>query len=215
MPIPIPSRARRSARSASISGCRSNAAAAIPTVATERRSTDSLRPLISERRLRRRVRELARRIDHDYPDKPLTLIVVLKGAAIFAADLMRELTVPFALEFVGASSYRNNMRSSGEVALGNTDAIGIAGRDVLVVEDILDTGLTSTALLDRLRRRGPASLALCALLDKRNGRAAGLPVAYAGFTIPDEFVVGYGMDYAERYRNLRGVYLLRFEPAEP
>jgi hypoxanthine phosphoribosyltransferase len=134
--------------------------------------------------------------------------VVLKGAAIFAADLMREIGIPFTVEFVAASSYRDSTQSSGAVALGDIDAIDIGGRHVLVVEDILDTGLTSTALLNGLRRRGPASLALCALLDKRNGRAPGLPVAYAGFTIPDEFVVGYGMDYAERYRNLRGVYRL-------
>ena len=134
--------------------------------------------------------------------------MVLKGAAIFAADLMRGLTIPFTVEFVAASSYRDRTRSSGEVALGDIDALHLAGRHVLVIEDILDTGLTTTALLDRLRRRRPASLKLCALLDKRNGRAPDLPVAFTGFAIPDEFVVGYGMDYAERYRNLRGVYRL-------
>jgi hypoxanthine phosphoribosyltransferase len=136
------------------------------------------------------------------------LLVVLKGGAIFGADLMRDLTIPHEVEFVTASSYRDRLQSAGEVALGAIDALPIAGRHVLVIEDILDTGLTTTTLLDRLRRCRPASLKLCVLLDKRNGRAADLPVAYAGIAIPDEFVVGYGMDYAERYRNLRGVYTL-------
>ena len=139
------------------------------------------------------------------------MLVVLKGGAIFAADLMRELTIPHEVEFVAASSYRDRRQSAGEVALGDVDALPIAGRHVLVIEDILDTGLTTTTLLDRLHRFRPASLKLCVLLDKRNGRAADLPVAYAGIAIPDEFVVGYGMDYAERYRNLRGVYTLRLD----
>ena len=136
---------------------------------------------------------------------------MLKGGAIFAADLMRELTIPHRVEFIAASSYRDRLQSAGEVALGDVNTLGIAGRHVLVIEDILDTGLTTTTLLDRLRRCRPASLKLCVLLDKRNGRAADLPVAYAGIAIPDEFVVGYGMDYAERYRNLRGVYTLRLD----
>src|SRR5205823_4986317 len=128
MPTRTRSRARRSAPSASISACRSNAAAAIPTAATDRRAAETLRPLISERRVRRRVRELAHRINDDYRSKPLTLIVVLKGAAIFAADMMRDLAIPFTLEFVAASSYRDSTRSSGEVALGEMDAIDIGGR---------------------------------------------------------------------------------------
>lgn len=135
--------------------------------------------------------------------------MVLKGAAVFAADLMRALTIPFRLEFVTASSYRERTRSSGQVALGALDAIDIAGRDVLVVEDILDTGLTSTALIERLARSRPASLALCALLDKRNGRAPALPVAYTGITIPDEFVVGYGLDFDNYYRNLPDIVTLK------
>ena len=139
------------------------------------------------------------------------MLVVLKGAVLFAADLMRELTVPFTVEFVAASSYGTGTRSAGAVALGDIGRLQIAGRELLLVEDILDTGLTTTALIDRLREKGPASLRICTLLDKRNGRAPHLPVAYAGIVIPDEFVVGYGMDYAERYRNLRAVYVLSFD----
>lgn len=141
------------------------------------------------------------------------LVVVLKGATVFAADLMRELTISVTIAFVAASSYRDGTHSAGEVALGGIDALDIKGRDVLLIEDILDTGLTTAALVERLAAHGPASLSICALFDKRNGRAAGLPVGYAGIAIPDVFVVGYGMDYAERYRNLRDVYVLEFDTA--
>ena len=172
---------------------------------------ERLQPLISERRIRRAVCDLARRIDEDYRGKSPVLVIVLKGGAIFGADLMRALTIPVTIAYVAASSYRDGTRSSGEVALGDVDRLDIGGRDVLLVEDILDTGLTTTALLGRLRQCGPKSLSICALLDKRHGRAADLPVGYAGIAIPDEFVVGYGMDYAERYRNLPGVYVLSFD----
>jgi hypoxanthine phosphoribosyltransferase len=172
---------------------------------------EHLRLLIPERRIRRAVHELARRIDADYRGKAPVLVIVLKGAAILAADLMRELATPVTIAFVAASSYRNSTRSAGEVAIGGVDSLEIGGRDVLLIEDILDTGLTTAALVERLRERRPASLSICVLLDKRNGRAADLPVGYAGIAIPDEFVVGYGMDFAERYRNLRAVYVLEFE----
>jgi hypoxanthine phosphoribosyltransferase len=134
--------------------------------------------------------------------------VVLKGATIFAADLMRRIGLPFTIDFVAAASYGDGARSSGQVALSGLDGLDLAGRHVLVVEDILDTGRTSAAILDRLRLGGPASLALCTLLRKPAAAALELPVAYAGFDIPDDFVVGYGMDYAERYRNLRGIHRL-------
>jgi hypoxanthine phosphoribosyltransferase len=169
---------------------------------------ERLEPLISERRIRARTAALARRIDTDYRGRQLSLVVVLKGATIFAADLVRQITIPVTLDFIAASSYGAATRSSGEVALRGLDGLDIGGRDVLVVEDILDTGRTVTAILDRLRQQGPASLALCALLRKQPDRALDLPVGYAGFDIPDDFVVGWGMDYAERYRNLRGVYRL-------
>ena len=172
---------------------------------------EKLALLISERRIRARIAALGRTIDADYRDRPLVLVVVLKGACVFVADLMRRITIPFALDFIAASSYGKGTRSSGTVALGGLDQLDrldIGGRHALVIEDILDTGLTSAAILDALRQRGPASLGLCALLRKPAAAALDLPVAYVGFDIPDNFVVGYGMDHAERYRNLPAVYRL-------
>jgi hypoxanthine phosphoribosyltransferase len=169
---------------------------------------ERLEPLISEQRIRGRTAQLARRIDADYRGRPLSLVVVLKGATIFAADLVRQITIPVTLDFIAASSYGAGTRSSGKVALRGLDGLDIAGRPVLIVEDILDSGRTAAAIVDALRQQGPASLAFCALLRKPRAGASELPVAYAGFDIPPDFVVGWGMDYAERYRNLRGVYRL-------
>ena len=168
---------------------------------------ERLLPLISERRIRARTAALAHRIEDDYRGKSLCLVVVLKGATIFAADLMRHLTIPFTLDFIAASSYGAGTRSRGKVALSGLDGLRLSGRDVLVVEDILDTGQTLAAVVGGLAERGPASLALCALL-RKPAAALDLPVFYVGFDIPPDFVVGWGMDYAERYRNLRGVYRL-------
>jgi hypoxanthine phosphoribosyltransferase len=170
--------------------------------------TERLELMISERRIRARTTALARRIDDDYRGKALSLVVVLKGAVMFAIDLMRQLAVPCTIDFIAAASYGAGTRSSGTVALSGLDRLAIDGRHVLVVEDILDTGRTLTVVLHSLRERGPASLALCALLRKPAGAAIDLPVSYIGFDIPPDFVVGCGLDYAERYRNLRGVYRL-------
>jgi hypoxanthine phosphoribosyltransferase len=170
--------------------------------------TERLEPLISERRIRARTTALARRIDDDYRGRQLCLVVVLKGAAIFAADLMRQLAVPCTVDFIAAASYGGDTRSSGSVALSGLDRLAIAGRHVLVVEDILDTGQTLTVVLDTLRKNGPASLAICVLLRKPAGAGLDLPVRYVGFDIRADFVVGWGLDYAERYRNLRGIYRL-------
>jgi hypoxanthine phosphoribosyltransferase len=169
---------------------------------------EQLEQMISERRIRARTAVLARRIEDDYRGKALSLVVVLKGAVIFAADLMRHITIPFTIDFIAAASYGEGTRSSGNVALSGADGLAIRGRHVLVVEDILDTGRTVAAVLESLQARGPASLALCALLRKPAAAALDLPVAYSGFDIPQDFVVGWGMDHAERYRNLRGVYRL-------
>jgi hypoxanthine phosphoribosyltransferase len=174
-------------------------------------TAERLEPLIGERRLRGRVAALARRIDADYRDRKLSLLVVLKGGFVFAADLMRHLTIPLTVDFIAAASYGTGTRSSGSVALAGLDRVAVASRHVLVVEDILDTGRTSSAILDRLQPRRPASLALCALLRKPAAAALDLPVRYIGFDIPDDFVVGYGMDYAERYRNLRSIYRLALD----
>jgi hypoxanthine phosphoribosyltransferase len=171
-------------------------------------SVERLETVISERRIRSRVAALARRIEADYRGKELGLVVVLKGAAIFAADLVRRLAIPCTIDFIAAASYGASTRSSGNVMLAGIDALAIEDRHVLVVEDILDTGRTIAAILDRVRRRGAASVALCTLLRKPAAAALDLPVAYIGFDIPEDFVVGYGMDYAERYRNLRAIHRL-------
>ena len=170
--------------------------------------TERLEKLISERRLRIRTAALARQIEADYRGQPLSLVVVLKGAVIFAADLVRQITIPVTVDFIVASSYGAGTRSSGTLALGGFDGLAFAGRQVLVVDDILDTGLTGAAIIGRLRRLKPAGLALCALLRKPAALSVDLPVAYTGFDIPQNFVVGWGMDYAEHYRNLRGIYRL-------
>lgn len=170
--------------------------------------TERLDLLISDRRIRARVTALARRIDADYHGRKLSLVVVLKGAFMFAADLARQIGIPWTIDFISAASYGEGTRSSGTVAIEGLDRLELGARDVLVIEDILDTGRTSAAILDALLQRGPASLALCTLLRKPAARALDLPARYVGFDIPDDFVVGYGMDYAERYRNLRGIYRL-------
>lgn len=171
-------------------------------------SGERLELLISERRIRARTAALARRIDADYHGRMLSLLVVLKGAAVFAADLMRSISLPLTIDFIAASSYGAGTSSSGQVALDRLERIDVAGRHVLVVDDILDTGLTLAAILAALRRQGPASLGLCVLLRKPAAAALDLPVAHVGFDIADDFVVGWGMDHAERHRNRRGVYRL-------
>jgi hypoxanthine phosphoribosyltransferase len=167
--------------------------------------SESLRPLISARRISKRVAELARQIEEDHRGAPLTLVIVLKGATVFAADLMRQISIPFVIDFVRASSYGKAARSSGDVVLRDEHRLDITGHHVIVVEDIVDTGLTMAALLAALRRLDPTSLDVCALLHKHVAAAQPIDSRYKGFDIPDEFVVGYGMDYAERYRNLPSV----------
>ena len=137
---------------------------------------------------------------------------MLKGAAVFAADLMRRIAVPFVIDFVRASSYGNAACSSGSVLLHDDVRLDITGRRVIVVEDIVDTGLTIATLVAALRRRGPESVDVCTLLHKHVADARPVDVRYKGFDIPDEFVVGYGMDYAERYRSLPGIYRLSRQP---
>ena len=174
--------------------------------------TDRLRPLISAGRIKKRVAELARQISDDHRGAPLTLVIVLKGATVFAADLMRQISTAFVIDFVRASSYGKAARSSGAVALTDVEKLDIAGHHVIVVEDIVDSGLTIAALLAALEKLGPKSLDVCALLHKHVEGAQPVAIRYKGFDIPDEFVVGYGMDFAERHRNLPGVYRLTLPP---
>jgi hypoxanthine phosphoribosyltransferase len=169
---------------------------------------ETLRPLISARRIKQRVAELARQISEDHRGAKLTLVIVLKGATVFAADLMRQIELPFVIDFVRASSYGKTARSSGTVTLSDEARLDIAGHRVVVVEDIVDTGLTITALVAALNQLGPASLDVCALLHKHVVGARPVAIRYKGFDIPEVFVVGYGMDYAERHRNLPGIYRL-------
>lgn len=169
--------------------------------------------LFPREQIQDRVRELAQAIRLDYPGRELVVIGVLKGAFVFMADLIRALHVPLTLDFVGLSSYRSGTESSGSVTITKPLEISIEGRDVLVVEDILDTGLTMKALLDYLWAQSPKSIRTCALISKRERRAESIRTDYVGFEVPEGFVVGYGIDYAEKYRALSEIYRVEFEDA--
>jgi len=168
--------------------------------------------LLSEDRIQTRVGELGRQISDDYAGQRLTLVSVLKGSLPFMADLMREISIPVRIDLMEVSSYGGaTTESSGLVRILKDLSASIAGEHVLLVEDIIDTGLTLNYLLRYLRGKNPASLRICTLLDKPARRLVEIPVDYTGFTIPDQFVVGYGLDYGELYRNLRFVGVLRPE----
>jgi hypoxanthine phosphoribosyltransferase len=158
-----------------------------------------------------RVAELGAEINRDYAGERLLLVSVLRGSFIFMADLIRQLKLDCNVDFMAVSSYKNGTVSTGAVQITKDLSEDIAGRHVLVVEDILDSGNTLSYLLRYLRGRKPASLRVCALLDKPDRRVKPIDVQYAGFSIPDAFVVGYGLDYAERYRNLPYIGVLRPE----
>jgi hypoxanthine phosphoribosyltransferase len=162
--------------------------------------------------LQRRVRELGAQISREYEDGVL-LIGILKGAVLFLADLMRSLRISCEVDFMAVSSYGSSTDSSGVVRILKDLDSSIEGRDVLIVEDIIDSGLTLHYLIRNLRARGPRSLEVCALLDKRERRRVDLPIRYVGFEIPDRFVVGYGLDYEQRFRNLEYVAVLADEDA--
>ena len=164
--------------------------------------------LIDEDRLRSRVLELGEEISADYAGRDLLLIGVLKGAVFFMADLMRQLTVPCEIDFMAISSYGAATDSSGVVRILKDLDINVAGREVLVVEDIIDSGLTLSYLMRNLESREPATLEVCALMTKPERREIEVPVRYIGFEIPNRFVIGYGLDFAERYRNLPYVGVL-------
>jgi hypoxanthine phosphoribosyltransferase len=155
-----------------------------------------------------KVSELAGRISRDYTDKELVLVCVLKGAVMFATDLARGISVPVTLEFIQAASYGGSTTSSGNVVIKKDLDTDIRGRHVLLVDTIIDTGGTMNSLLRMLSARGPSSLGVAVLLDKRCKRVVDVPIAYRGFEIQDLFVVGYGMDYGERYRNLPCIAVL-------
>ncbi len=163
---------------------------------------DRLRVLIPEDRLQSRIQALGAQIRAEYGDRPITCIAVLKGSFMFMADLVRAIGGDVRVEFMAVSSYHGGTRSSGVVRITEDIRVPIEGRETLVVEDIIDTGLTLSYLLRALEVRNPSSLKTCCLLDKPAHREVDLEADYVGFSIPDEFVVGYGLDLGERYRNL-------------
>ncbi len=165
--------------------------------------------LISESALQTRVAELGRIIALQYHGKELILLGILRGAVMFMADLARQLSMPLEIEFMAISSYGERTESSGVVRIVKDLDDPIAGKHVLIVEDVLDTGLTLGYLIEILRRRNPASLAICTLLDKQKAHGESVTPSYTGFTIPDRFVVGYGLDYAQKYRNLPYIGVLK------
>ena len=165
--------------------------------------------LVSEEELKAKVRELGAQISRDYEGKNLVLVSILKGSVVFMADLMRAVSIPCSIDFMVVSSYGNGTKTSGEVQIIKDIAQPIDGRDLLIVEDILDSGVTLHYLMQILAARGANSIRLCTLLSKPERRKIDVNVDYLGFEIPDEFVVGYGLDYAEKYRNLPYIGILK------
>ena len=173
---------------------------------------ETVEPLLTAEEIKQRVKEIAGEITRDYSGQPIMMLGTLKGAVHFLSDLSREIPSHVEIDFIKASSYGNNTQSSGEVVLEYTPSTDVAGRHVVLVEDIVDTGHTVDYLKKYLQDKGVASLSICALLDKPDRREAnGITIDYLGFSIPDKFVVGYGLDYAQRYRNLPYVGVVSFE----
>ena len=167
--------------------------------------------LLSEAELSAKVAEMGAQISKDYQGKNLLLVTVLKGAVVFLTDLMRAIDLPAEIDFMVVSSYGSGVKSSGVVKIVKDLDTEIAGRDILIVEDILDTGITLEYLTQLLRDRNPASIKIATLLDKPARRKANIQADYIGFSVPDEFVIGYGLDYDEKYRNLPYIGILKPE----
>ncbi len=172
------------------------------------KSGERVKVLISRAKIQRRIREMAQQIRKDFPDEPLLLVGVLKGAVMFLADLARQIPGEVTFDFIAVSSYGKDSKSSGQVKLNKDLDSSIEGKTVIVVEDILDTGLTLRYLLRMFQQRKPKNLRVAVLLDKVERRLTEVHADYVGFPIPNEFVVGFGLDYAERYRNLADVKIL-------
>lgn len=163
---------------------------------------DELKVLVSEVELNKRIKELGNTITKDYEDKEIHVICVLKGAVMFMVDLSKEIKIPLTMDFMAVSSYGNETSSSGIVKIVKDLDETIEGKDVLIVEDIIDSGRTLSYLVQILKERKPRSIKICTLLDKPERRVAEVDVDYVGFSIPDYFVLGYGLDYMQKYRNL-------------
>ena len=172
---------------------------------------DVAKILLPQEELAEGIKRLGREISADYEGKELLIICVLKGSFVFAADLMRQITIPCSIDFMAVSSYGAGTTTSGEVKIMLDVDTTLNGKHILIAEDILDSGVTLSYLLNILSKREPASLKVCTLLNKEDRRKTFVPVAYKGFDVPDEFLVGYGLDYAEKYRNLPFVGVLKRE----
>jgi len=176
---------------------------------------DVERVLISTEELKQRIADMGKQISQDYAGKEILMIGVLRGAVIFMADLARAIDIPVAIDFMAGSSYGAGTSSSGVVRILKDLDETVEGKHILVVEDIIDSGLTLNYLLDNIKSRKPASLRMCTLLNKPERRKVNVHIDYNGFTIPDHFVVGYGLDYAEKYRNLPFIGILKPAVYEP
>ena len=170
---------------------------------------DILKVLVSEEELKAKVAELGAQISKDYEGRNLVLVSILKGSVVFMADLMRSVTIPCSVDFMAVSSYGNQTTTTGAVKINKDLNQDIEGRDIILVEDILDTGITLSNLVPMLKMRNPNSVKICTILDKPSRRKADIAPDYEGFAVPDEFVVGYGLDYDEKYRNLPYIGVLK------
>lgn len=168
--------------------------------------------LLSEEKVNARIRELGELISKEYAGKSIHVIGILKGGSFFMCELAKRITVPVTIDFMSVSSYGSSTESSGVVKVVKNLDESLIGKNVLVVEDIIDTGRTISYLMELLKGKGAADVKLCALLDKPERRVVDVKADYIGFQIPDEFVVGYGLDYAQRYRNLPYIGIVKFEP---
>lgn len=173
--------------------------------------SEHIKVLLPEKKVAARIQALGDQISRDYAGKQVHLICVLKGGSFFMCELAKRITVPVSLDFMSVSSYGSDTKSSGEVKIKKDLDESVEGKDVIVVEDIVDSGRTLSYLREMLRNRGPASLRLCTLLDKPDRRVVDVNVDYTGFQIPDKFVVGYGLDYDQRYRNLPYIGIVEFD----
>ena len=175
---------------------------------------EHVRVLLSEEEVDARIKAIGQQISEDYAGKQVHLVCVLKGGSFFMCELAKRITVPVSLDFMSVSSYGSDTKSSGVVKIVKDLDESVKDKDVLVVEDIVDSGRTLSYLMEMLRDRGPRSLHLCTLLDKPERRVVDVKVDYTGFQIPDEFVVGYGLDYDQRYRNLPYIGIMEFDDQE-
>lgn len=167
--------------------------------------------LISEEQLQKKVKELGEKVTKDYEGENLTVICILKGAVLFMSELIKNIEIPIEIDFMDVSSYGNQTTSSGVVKIIKDLDSSIEGKNILIVEDIIDSGLTLNYLMKILKSRSPKSVQICSLLDKPEGRKVSMDVKYVGFIVPDAFLVGYGLDYAEKYRNLPYIGILKEE----